>query len=307
MFWKGWKDGAFSETDFQWIQEFGFNFVRLPLDYRIWTDPKTQKIQNEDALKRIDAAVKLGQKYKIHVCISLHHAPGYTAGDEPDGRNLWQDSDTQAAFVEQWKMFARRFRGLSPRALSFNLLNEPSKVDSVTYERIIRRTAQAIWEIDPERLLVIDGLNWGKTPVLELADLPVIQANRGYEPAFINHWSQKDGTPSPKWPTFDSKTSTRFDRAWLYSRNVLPWRPLKDRGVPVIIGEFGTHSQTPHSAVLAWMEDQLKNWRDEGWGWALWDFSGEFGIFDSGRKDVQYENFRGRSLDRAMLALLQNY
>src|SRR5689334_8137497 len=28
---------AFSETDFEWIAEFGFNFVRLPMSYRCWT------------------------------------------------------------------------------------------------------------------------------------------------------------------------------------------------------------------------------------------------------------------------------
>ena len=35
-------------------------------------------------------------------------------------------------------------------------------------------------------------------------------------------------------------------------------------------------------------------WREMGWGWAMWNFRGSFGILDSGRDDVDYEDFRGR-------------
>src|ERR1700747_763266 len=32
-------DGMFQEDDFRWIRDWGFNWVRLPMDYRFWTDP----------------------------------------------------------------------------------------------------------------------------------------------------------------------------------------------------------------------------------------------------------------------------
>jgi aryl-phospho-beta-D-glucosidase BglC (GH1 family) len=31
------NDGMFLEDDFRWIRDWGFNFVRLPMDYRFWT------------------------------------------------------------------------------------------------------------------------------------------------------------------------------------------------------------------------------------------------------------------------------
>ena len=74
-----------------------------------------------------------------------------------------------------------------------------------------------------------------------------------------------------------------------------------------MVGEFGCHNRTPHPVVLAWMEDCLQNWQDAGWGWALWNLRGSFGILDSGRQDVQYEEFHGHKLDRKMLELLQRY
>ena len=52
------------------------------------------------------------------------------------------------------------------------------------------------------------------------------------------------------------------------------------------------------------MNDTLAEFKKAGWGWALWNFTGGFGICDSGRYDVAYENWHGRKLDRAMLELL---
>jgi hypothetical protein len=52
------------------------------------------------------------------------------------------------------------------------------------------------------------------------------------------------------------------------------------------------------------MRDCLQNWRRAGMGWALWNLRGDLGILDSGRTDVDYEDYRGHKLDRQMLDLL---
>jgi endoglucanase len=41
-----------------------------------------------------------------------------------------------------------------------------------------------------------------------------------------------------------------------------------------------------------------------GLGWALWNLRGSFGILDSHRSDVDYEDFHGHKLDRKMLNVL---
>ena len=55
------------------------------------------------------------------------------------------------------------------------------------------------------------------------------------------------------------------------------------------------------------MRDCLANWQAVGWGWALWNFRGAFGILDSERSDVRYKEFHGHKLDRQMLELLREY
>jgi len=41
--------------------------------------------------------------------------------------------------------------------------------------------------------------------------------------------------------------------------------------------------------------------------WGLWNFRGSFGLMDSGRKDIVYEDWHGHQLDRKLLELLQKY
>ena len=55
------------------------------------------------------------------------------------------------------------------------------------------------------------------------------------------------------------------------------------------------------------MKSWLELWKEANMGWALWNFRGSFGILDSGRADVAYEDWNGHPLDRQMLTLLQQY
>jgi endoglucanase len=302
MFWKDWKDGPFQEQDFQFVHELGFNFVRLPLDYRILTDENDWLLIKETRLQQIDEAVAWGAKYQIHVCINLHRAPGYVVDDkEPENTDLWTNKNAQHAFLNLWKNFAQRYKGLPAAALSFNLLNEPANIDSASFENVIRPVIQAIREIDPNRPIIIDGLEWGKRPIPSLLDLPVVHATRGYSPNKLLSWTPKSGAPTPEWPMLN------FNRQWLIDHEISPWQVIAQSGVPVFVGEFGARNLLPHDFVLAWMEDQLKLWQEAQWGWALWNLYGEHGIFDSERNDVIYENYKGHNLDRKMLNLLQKY
>ena len=62
-------------------------------------------------------------------------------------------------------MFARRYRGIPSSRLSFNLMNEPGKVDEKAYVAVVRKLAEAIRGEDPQRLIIADGLEWGQVPV----------------------------------------------------------------------------------------------------------------------------------------------
>ena len=460
-----WAEGEYLEDDFEMISDFGFNFVRLPIDYRAYTQADDWLDFEKGGLEIIDDAVAWGQEYDIHVSINLHRAPGYCvnppANPLPPEQDvsLWEDQDAQDVFAAHWAMFAERYRHISARDLSFNLVNEPANIEEAAYVQAVLPAIEAIRKVSPDRIVISDGLNWANEPIETLIPHSIAQSMHAYDPFQITHYkaewaSGSDGWPEPRWPmhpigtylygsykseyqtpliingqfTAGTKvrlyvnqvsTSMRLDfkadgttiwnkqfqpgpgegeweqviymEEWsvyqnIYNRvydmvlpadaeqfgfypgngdwmtineiRVLPaagdsillipqisdwgvpqasyhldtdgtltvldapaefahyyesngkikrWQEIETQGVPVHVGEWGVYRFTPHDVTLRFMEDRLKALDAAGFGWALWNFRGSFGILDSGREDVDYEDYDGRQLDRKMLDLLQRY
>jgi aryl-phospho-beta-D-glucosidase BglC (GH1 family) len=84
----------FLEEDFRLISKLGFNFVRLPMDYRLWIKGGNWEEFDEATLREIDQAIAWGKKYGVHVCICFHRAPGYTVAEPPERTSLWTDRGT---------------------------------------------------------------------------------------------------------------------------------------------------------------------------------------------------------------------
>ncbi len=299
---------GFPETDFDLVKELGYNFVRLPMDYRFWVDPKDWTKVREEIAARIDKAVDDGRDREVHVQLNFHRAPGYTVAKPAEELSLWTDPRALDACSAHWAFFASRYKGRPNAELSFNLLNEPDHtVTAEQHRHVIERLAAAIREHDADRLIVCDGRKWGRTPPVELLGLNVAASMHGYDPHRLTHYKAEwvegsDHWPLPTWPMAKQDgDSSEPSPAEL----VKAWKALEAQGMGVHVGEFGCHSRTPHPVVLAWMRDVVRLWTDAGWGWALWNLHGSFGILDSRRDDVAYENFHGHKLDRAMLETLK--
>ena len=300
----------FVESDFEWMAEWGFNFARLPLSYRCWSDPKDWRKLRDPVLKEIDQAVEWGRHHGIHINLNFHRAPGYCVNPPAEPFDLWKDDKALEACAYHWGHFAQRYKGVPSSRLSFDLLNEPGKIPAETYVRVVRRLVEAIRERDLDRLIIADGLQWGTVPVSGLADLKIAQSTRGYDPFQFTHYKASwvkgsDRWAEPAWP-FKNPDGQVWDKARLQQKRMEPWKALERQGVGIHVGEWGAFQHTPHKAVLAWMGDSLSLWKEAGWGWALWNLRGSFGVLDSGRKDVKYEDFRGHKLDREMLQLLRS-
>jgi len=452
------KHEPFLEDDFRMISELGFNFVRLPMDYRGYISGKDWEKFDEVPLKHIDQAIEWGGKFGVHVSLNLHRAPGWTVAKPPEETDLWTDAEPRRVAALHWRMFAKRYRGIPNSRLSFNLFNEPAGIEEQNYISVVETMLKAIRAEDPDRLVICDGKEWGKEPVDAFIPMKVAMMTRGYLPFQLTHFKatwvgNNDDWPIPAWPTVAGTNGAllsptkkegshplpiegpvaaestlkviigavssratlvvtadgieigreefiadpedkRWDkvgkvepwnnlraegsvelrikvpkaanklelqtvagdwlslksiaiiapdggegavdleikwgqpaeplpylpdqqggpslglprgREWLREDTVDPWVAFASKGGGVMVGEWGTFNKTPHDVVLRWAEDCLKNWQDAGFGWALWNFRGNFGILDSGRKDVEYEDYQGHKLDRKLLDLLQRY
>ncbi len=310
----------FREEEFEWMHEWGFNFVRVPISYWAWSKPGDYYHMDEKVLQDIDRCVAWGQKHKIHVCINLHRAPGYCVNPPAEPEDLFKEQSALDGCAYQWTVLAKRYKNVSSKWLSFNLLNEVGDIPAENYERVVRRLVTDIRKVSPKRLIMIDGIKWGEQPLMNVNDIDnLMQCGRGYQPMYISHYNatwvkwlfdEQGRMRLPRerltWPLHADGTT--YDKEWIRHHLNETWQPMLDRGHHALfIGEFGSHNETPHSVAMAWLRDQLEIFREMKLGWTLWNLRGSFGILDSGRKDVEYEDFHGHKLDRKMLELLQEY
>lgn len=313
----GQRGQRYVESDFAWMAEWKMDFARLPMSY--WTWAAKDDWLNIDAREfaAVDEAIDWGRQYGIHVNLNLHRIPGYCVNNREAEPHLLFDSPRESmqraleAAVHHWSFLARRYRDIPSSRLSFDLFNEPPFMkDHGRYVEIATALVTAIRAENPDRLIFADGADIGQTPVMDLAPLGLVQSTRGYLPKMVSHytasWVPKNEFESfekPSWPMV-AADGTCWDRERLRAELIEKWQPLVKLGVPVHVGEWGCFVKTPHGAMLDWMSDLLSLWKDAGWGWAMWNLRGGFGIVDSGREDVAYEDFRGHKLDRKLLELL---
>jgi endoglucanase len=297
----------FRESDFEMLAGWGFNFVRIPCNYLCWSSQTDWMETRDEPLKNLDKAVALGQAHGIHVNLNLHRLPGYCVNPPTERAELWTDAGAQDAAAHQWGELAKRFKDIPATALSFDLINEPADMHTDLYVKVITRLVHSIRAQSPDRLIIADGLKWGRAPVPELASLNIAQSTRGYTPFQVSHYKAgwmkgSDTWAVPTWPLTFEKTV--WDKAKL-QQDQQPWLNLQKQGVGIHVGEWGAFNHTPHDVVLAWMKDCLDLWKANNWGWSLWNLHGSFGVLDSNRTDVEYEAYKGHKLDRKMLELLR--
>jgi len=125
------RESFITKQDFQRIQSYGLNAVRLPLGYWIVLGPAEGESYVGPALEYIDRAVSWAEECGLQVLLDLHGCPGGESGDAPCGRHqrpvgTWQWSSWRFdETLRALEVLARRYC-TSKVVTGIQVCNEPS-------------------------------------------------------------------------------------------------------------------------------------------------------------------------------------
>ena len=111
------------------IADWGFDHIRLPIDYPIFEDDANPGIYHEFGFAYLDRCLAWCQDNGLRVIFDIHKAPGYSftntlEAEMTEVNTLFTNPSTQQRFVNLWVALTRRYFDQAEDVLAFELLNE---------------------------------------------------------------------------------------------------------------------------------------------------------------------------------------
>jgi hypothetical protein len=234
----------------------------------------------EGALRRLDAALPLCEKYGVRVVLDLHSpfggAPtssGYVGTDT----GLFTNRAAQDQFVADWERMARRYRD-NPVIWGYDLANEPVE-DEVAegcddWQALATRAARAVRAADARHAIIVEPTPWGGPEGLEnLEPLPVpgvVYSVHMYLPHQFTHQGVQGGETGIVYPGMIG--GKLWDKAAL-RRALQPVRDWqRDYGVQIYLGEFSAIRWAPNDSAYRYLKDCIELFEEFGWDWSYHAF-----------------------------------
>ena len=169
-FWKAFKDNYITLDDIRFIADCGANTIRLPFNYRLFTDEDYMGLSSgQDGFSRMDDVVGWCRECGLYLILDMHDAPGGQTGDNiDDGYGypwLFESPRSQDLFCDIWKRIAERYAD-EPIILGYELMNEPiatyfdSEYFNPKLEPLYKRAVAAIREVDRNHVILLGGPQW---------------------------------------------------------------------------------------------------------------------------------------------------
>lgn len=122
------RDSWMTTRDWDQLQAFGFNIVRLPILWNVIEDEKNPKTLRADAWHYLDWTIAEAKKRGIYVILDLHGAlGGQTLNDHTgcSGQNkYWTNTEYQDRTKWLWEQIATKYKD-EPVVAAYDPLNEP--------------------------------------------------------------------------------------------------------------------------------------------------------------------------------------
>ena len=284
--------GFITESDFEQIAAWGFDHVRLPVDYNvIQCADGTMK---EEGLLLIDGAFALAEKYRLNIVLDLHKTQGFSfdAGEHEDG---FFDSDKyQEYFYAVWECFAKRYGNLTGRVM-FDLLNEVTEKRYIeAWKRISCECIRRIRKFAPDVPILVGSYHWNSARTVPELSAPydghVFYNFHFYEPIEFTHqgayWRADSQDVNLRFSFEESGMSEQFVEDFIASAVAKAEREKTE----LYCGEFGVIDVVDPEQAVKWFRTVHSVFDKHGIGRALWSYKQmDFGLYDSRMDSVRKE------------------
>ena len=170
-FWQQFKDNYVTKADIDFIASQGANTIRLPFNYKLFTDEDYMgQTGQKDGFERIDSVVSWCKANKLYLILDMHDCPGGQTGDNIDDGHgypwLFESEKSQQLFCDIWREIASRYKS-ETTILGYELMNEPiahyfANRDSLyqLLQPLYKRCVSAIREVDQNHIILLGGAHW---------------------------------------------------------------------------------------------------------------------------------------------------
>lgn len=276
-------DNFIKESDIKQIADWGFDHVRLPIDYNIVQNEDGSVI--EDGYNRIEKVTELCRKYGLKLVIDLHKTAGFSFDYGETESGFFDNEEYQERFYLLWEEIAGRF-GHDTDNIVFELLNEVTDASFIDkWNEISEKCIRRIRKIAPDVVILLGSYNNNAADTVQFLNAPyddkIVYNFHCYDPLKFTHqgatWTP-DIEPSERMKFEDSETSEAyFDE--LFSTAI---QKAEKHGVSLYCGEYGVIDIVDGEDSLKWFRVINKVFEKYGISRSVWTYKEmDFGISDS--------------------------
>jgi endoglucanase len=247
-FFNAWLANHCRKIDIDSLASWGFNSVRLPLHYNLFTLPIEEepnpgaKTWLDKGFVMVDSVLSWCTANEMYLILDLHAAPGGQGYDEaisdydPSKPSLWESTYNQSKTIALWRKLADRYAD-EPWIGGYDLINETNwnLPGNAQLKQLYTDIIQTIRAVDNNHIIFIEG-NW-----------------------FANDFTGLT-------PPFDDNMVYSFHKYWSHNnQNSIQWMlDLRNQyNIPIWCGESGENSNV-------WFTDAIKLFETNNIGWAWW-------------------------------------
>ncbi|MEI6061281.1 MAG: carbohydrate-binding protein [Bacteroidota bacterium] len=258
-FYDAWLANHLTRRDIDSLASWGFNSVRLPMHYNLFTLPiEDEPVSGvntwlDKGFALTDSLVSWCKVNHIYVILDLHAAPGGQGKDaaisdyDASKPSLWESEANKQKTIALWRKLAERYAN-EKWVGGYDLLNEPnwsfttggnqngcSETSNAPLRQLYVNITNAIRTVDTQHMIIVEGNCWG------------------------NNYSGL-------FPMWDNNMAVSFHKYWSYNdagsiSGIIGVR--NQYNVPVWLGESGENSNV-------WFTDAISLVEKNGIGWAWW-------------------------------------